>query len=177
MKKTRKTHPGLKKIKDSFYKIHEKLYEMQVKRFDLVKNAASREDYYQAILEDINKEGLANCGEMANIAQHKLNDNGIKADVVRLLFHQYRRGQSRSNGVCDHIFTVINLDKNADLRKPETWGNEAIIIDPWLGIAKRANLALKQIKELMEYSPTTEYYELMPHNHEDRVQRQKVIYH
>ena len=31
----------------------------------------------------------------------------------------------------DHVFVVAGLDKNADLSKPETWGDNAVILDPW----------------------------------------------
>jgi len=36
----------------------------------------------------------------------------------------------------DHVFVVVGLDKNADLKNPSTWGKEAVIIDPWGEIVK-----------------------------------------
>ncbi|QBR83742.1 hypothetical protein E3983_04850 [Legionella israelensis] len=66
-----------------------------------------------------NKLSIGNCGELAYQAlDYFLTETDFRAEVYHIV-----------NG--DHVFLVVNRDPNSDPAKPETWGSEAFICDPW----------------------------------------------
>lgn len=60
-----------------------------------------------------------NCGEMACLAFVTLMDSKVAPLDILSLTHG------------DHAFVVIGRDANSDLNKPDTWGNQSVICDPW----------------------------------------------
>ncbi len=56
-----------------------------------------------------------------------------------------------------HQFLVLGLDREADLSKPETWGENAVVVDPWyhlgdgeVGFALPAAEGLKHIENYFD---------------------------
>lgn len=67
------------------------------------------------------KYSLGNCHELAVLALYYIINfahNDINAEVYTI-----------DGG--DHVFLVLNRDPNSDPHKPETWGVNAVICDPW----------------------------------------------
>lgn len=76
-------------------------------------------DFRNALITD---HQFGNCMEHAIIAfaeMRRLNF-GIRSEIVYL-----------KNG--DHVFLVLDRMKGSNLNNPATWGNNAVICDPWAG--------------------------------------------
>ncbi len=63
---------------------------------------------------------MGNCEENANIVYYILKKAGIPKD-----FRMITTGK--------HLFTVWGLAPGADITNPDTWGPNAVVVDPWLG--------------------------------------------
>jgi len=63
---------------------------------------------------------MGNCEENSNIVYYILKKAGVPKD-----FRQITTGK--------HQFTVWGLAPGADIGNPDTWGSNAIVVDPWLG--------------------------------------------
>ncbi|MGD9580244.1 MAG: hypothetical protein AB7V50_02635 [Vampirovibrionia bacterium] len=157
-------------LKDKFIENHEKLERSRDTIIGVLKRYGSEEEYIQANLNIIKKIKIANCGEMAIIGQHLLKQKGIDVDIVRFRILEKGTDDLRYNkGVSDHVILVKNLDEDADINLPKTWGNDAIIIDPWFGIVKRSHLAFNQYKELFDFNPFDEEFNFSFSNYDDKL--------
>jgi len=63
---------------------------------------------------------MGNCEENSNIVYYILKHAGVPKD-----FRQITTGK--------HQFTVWGLAPGSDIGNPDTWGPNAIVVDPWLG--------------------------------------------
>lgn len=72
-----------------------------------------------------------NCQEQASVAYMHLinNTQGVKNAAFM--------------SVHNHCFVLMNFDDNADMTDPNTWGDDAVICDPWGGM-------VCSVKQLME---------------------------
>lgn len=166
----RENYRKYKHIERLFDKLQPTLNKMRKSFRKMAKFGNPYDEYINTLLDKTSTFKIANCGEMAFIAQYLLGLEGKKTDVVT--FNILARGTDRERtdkGVNDHTFLIMNLREKADVNNPQTWGRETIIIDPWLGITRRANLALKQIKELMNFDSSTEYLKFEKSNYQDLV--------
>ena len=102
---------------------------------------------------------VANCQERAFLVHNELNNMGIQSQNIRLNFIP-KDGQDINK---NHAFTVIGMAENADPAKPKTWGENAVIVDAWANIVKRASDGLEYLKGLFKYNPEVETYELSAH--------------
>lgn len=97
---------------------------------------SSFEEYISALKSYIKQNGsYMNCNECADLMQDKFNQKGIKSNNV-LLYTINSEGNRTS--LAEHVFTVIGLDENSDIKNPESWGKNAIICDGWADIAMPA---------------------------------------
>ena len=151
-----------------FEQLHQKLTDIRNKRNILYLDNIPYEDYIQRLLMDLKESKLANCGEMADIAQYLLKKEGIETERISMKI-MIKRDKLRP-GLSDHTFLIMNIADDADFTNPKTWGNEAILIDPWFGIAKRSHMALKQIYELMNVNNKKETPVFRIYNYPDAVQ-------
>lgn len=107
---------------------------MLLKRLDL-KITSQRLKYYRPDYDDflrilpiaIKKSGLANCGEMSAIIQNKM----LKKDIECHQVSMFIKNDKQKRDFIDHAFLIINLNPKSKLKNPKTWGNKAVIIDPW----------------------------------------------
>ncbi len=67
------------------------------------------------------KNGVGNCGESANVAFEVLRRAGIQARIF-----------NSANGG-GHEFVVMGLSEKADPDDPSTWGEDARVVDGWIG--------------------------------------------
>lgn len=77
---------------------------------------------------------VGNCTDQAIlVANYLIEKKGI--DNVALVCCSMK-GQNPLNPdeLEKHVFAVVGLDKNAKLSDPSTWGNKAVVLDPWSDI-------------------------------------------
>jgi hypothetical protein len=100
------------------------LFENPLNWFSLLKIRSLTTDLDSGSYEDIANvawtNGLGNCEENSTLVYYILKKAGVK-EHVRIL---------RSER---HSFTVWNIHSSGKTNKPSTWGDDAIVIDPWLG--------------------------------------------
>ncbi|NDL00994.1 hypothetical protein [Photorhabdus bodei] len=58
----------------------------------------------------------------AELMKHNQNDQ----QRIEVVAHRGAKGHSQT-----HCFVVVGRDPNSELSKPETWGSQAYVIDPW----------------------------------------------
>jgi hypothetical protein len=104
--------------------------------------------YIKKLRKGIEKFQAGNCGEMALLAQAEIIEAGKKANLVYLNVKDKLTGKDLPSK--QHTFVLMNLNDDGIVKSPETWDEDAIIVDPWSGIAKRANQGLKAILKLFD---------------------------
>lgn len=119
-------------------------------------SASDKTDYLK---KAIKFQKVANCQERAFLVHNELNSMGIQSQNIRLNFIP-KDGQDINK---NHAFTVIGMAENADPAKPKTWGKNAVIVDAWANIVKRASDGLEYLKGLFKYNPEVETCELSAH--------------
>ena len=120
-------------------------------KFELPKDYKS---FGKCIREIITRHKAVNCGEQAFIAQDDLLNKGKKADVVH--FDIAVKAYGDYDQERQHTFAVLNLAKDADIQNPKTWGQDAIIVDPWSGLVKRACQGIEFFKDIFDFDKDKE---------------------
>jgi len=100
------------------------------------------EQYINMIENEFQQYNHANCGERAYYLHNLMNQKGIDNTIIEI------SGNSASNS---HVFNVIGLDKNADINNPETWGENAIVVDVWAKKLTSAKSAIEYYKDFLGY--------------------------
>lgn len=95
---------------------------------------------------------VANCQECAFLIHDKLEKAGIPSQNIRLNFEQKNGFDTTKN----HAFTVIGMNKNADVSNPKTWGKNAVIIDAWSNMVTRVREGIDFIKQTFKFDPEKE---------------------
>lgn len=81
-----------------------------------------------------------NCQECADLMLDMLHKKGVVAENLCLI--TLNSDKNRVN-YAEHVFTIAGLDPKADISNPETWGQNAVIVDGWAGICMKANEGIK----------------------------------
>ncbi len=81
------------------------------------------EEYHRLTAEVAEKRKHGNCGEMAAVALEYVKGKGVSLDWVDF---------KDTRGVEDHSVLVIGRLPNSNLNKPQTWGRNAVVCDPWM---------------------------------------------
>lgn len=94
----------------------------------------------EATQEAVKETGAANCGEQAVLVSQKLDEKGIKNDIISM-------NTVRSTPNCHfvtggHTFCVIDGADGMNLQNPETWGENAVIADMWSGTVAKVKEAI-----------------------------------
>ncbi len=101
----------------------------------------------------------AGCRECSFLIRDRLEKMGIESQNIRFYVEQKNGFDTNKN----HAFTVIGLDKGADLNNPDTWGKNAVIVDGWANMVKRAKEGIEYFKTLFKYNPEKEVYKFEEH--------------
>jgi hypothetical protein len=141
-------------------KLDQKRDELDVWSY-LNSDSMSLTEYIEKIKELILNKKFGNCSEMAKIIQYEHLKKGIETHNIKLKIFDVKTDEY----LRDHVFSVRNLPVNADLTKPDTWGN-AILVDSWCGsgiVEKAKGLkeknkkdGLTQVLEFFCYDPKKE---------------------
>lgn len=103
-------------------------------------------DIYDAVDFAVRKTHTANCGEQAVLVSNSLSKKGILNKIVSMEVYKNNASNFPLNG---HSFCVIGLDDAADISKPETWGNDAVIVDLWSNTVAQARKAISFFSDFM----------------------------
>lgn len=102
---------------------------------------------YDKIMEKVSivakKHKIGNCDEQTSVAYTYLKNEKNLRKVVRL---------SLVKG--DHAFVVIGMNPLGDVKDPATWGQNAVVCEPW---GKRYFPAVQLFDQLNKLSPRTIY--------------------
>ena len=98
--------------------------------------------YINMIENEFQQYNHANCGERAYYLHNEMNKKGINNTIIEI------GGNTSENS---HVFNVIGLDKNADINNPETWGENALVIDVWANKLLPPKDAIAYYKEFLNY--------------------------
>jgi hypothetical protein len=85
-----------------------------------IKNAGSDYSYVKNISSVAHKLGSGNCGENAALSAVMLANYGVSP--------------VETFSIPGHSFAVIGRDPSSEMTDPKTWGNTAVIVDPWNNI-------------------------------------------
>lgn len=92
-------------------------------------------------IQATSKYSLGNCAELALQAlDHVLNTLHADMNAEIYLIH---------GG--DHVFLVMNRDPRSNPQDPATWGDAAVICDPWADKVYRASDYLSQLKNFYSF--------------------------
>lgn len=114
----------------------------------------SYEDFKREFIPLLEKFKVANCYEYALLTCLKLRDCGKQPLFTQILV------MNTETGVVDldrcHNTVVMGISEDADFNDPSTWGPEAIIVDPWIGVARSVPKAFNLFKEKISFNKETE---------------------
>lgn len=93
-----------------------------------------------------------NCRERANQAFSflKLRDLNIPGDVFAITTQPGKDPRQRGFHNGDHVFFVLNRSYPSDDNDPETWGEKAVICDPWSNLESSGIYPAYKYKEYMK---------------------------
>lgn len=128
-------------------------FEIQNMKTELKGFYLSVDNFVDQLKQKIKLTKHGNCNEQAEIIKQKFIKRGYKAYNVGIIITVNETKKIRDCG--EHVFTVFGLKENADLTKPSTWGNKAVIVDPWVNIVMKAHDGLKYIKRYMFFNSET----------------------
>lgn len=100
--------------------------------------------YLRELKRWFKKTKVANCREMADLACLELALKKISVSPVEANLKDIISGEIIP--YTDHCFALINLAPKARIENPKTWGKDAVIVDAWAGMVKRAQEGLNFIK-------------------------------
>ena len=109
-------------------------------------------DSWSSFIDDLKRavlsENAANCGEQAFLMQDVFLKNGEEAHNVCMTFYT-KKDKIYGN----HSFVVSGLSRNADIANPKTWGNEAVVTDPWSNVVLGAREAIDYFRKIFGFNP------------------------
>lgn len=101
-------------------------------------------NYYQTLVENIQKYRVANCADFAKLWNLLAKLNKIESKPAEL--HLVSKDGMLKGGI-DHAIHIINLRKNADLKCEKlSKMKDVLIVDPWLGFVDYAPNAERKFK-------------------------------
>ena len=104
---------------------------------DMVRYGYPEKDAVEMVVKET---GFANCGEQAILVSKKLDAEGIENKIIQMYICQNGSWHYVTGG---HAFCLIGTSDNMAVQDPETWGDEAVVVDMWSGIVQKASEALK----------------------------------
>ena len=88
------------------------------------------------------------CEDRARLLEKKFNENGTKSIVLNVADIEHF-GQDEGRG--SHTFCVVGMAENADTTDPSTWGENAVIVDAWIGKSFSVQEGIDYYKEFLRF--------------------------
>jgi hypothetical protein len=107
---------------------------------------------------DNNGNNNINCGDRAKIIQNQFSKTNTRCEIIGLMALDGAEWREDENGKYlwmprgEHAFCVIGLDENADTTDPTTWGENAVIVDAWLGKTFSVKDGIEYYREFFRYN-------------------------
>lgn len=109
--------------------------------------------------------GFGNCTEHAILSavflkeEKKIDNFGIVVafELNNVLKYIKNPKNYIYNETHNHVFIVSGLDKNAILKNPDTWGKNAVLIDPYRGVHGQIDEAVPRIKSGFEHPENVKF--------------------
>lgn len=117
-------------------------YEEIVSDINYLNNIRQRksiDDYVKITKERAPLMGVGNCSDQAILAANYLIEKKNYKNVAMIALTMKGQNPLDPGAIDQHVFAVMGLDKDADLTKPETWGENAVVVDPWGNICDPIN--------------------------------------
>ncbi len=111
---------------------------------------------YKILKQLIRKHKGANCRELVELMRYRLLEKGI--DCHRVALSIKSKDYTKTRMASDHVFLVVNMKQGANFEKPATWGNKAIIVDPWTQSVYRASEGVERLKTTFKLDESYEYF-------------------
>jgi len=114
--------------------------------------------YYESMISTTSKFSIGNCTELAiqaldYVLSHLFSSNiKINAEVYLI-----------SGG--DHVFLVLNRDPWSNPQDPKTWGENAVICDPWANKVFKASDYLSELKNFHRVNRKNSVEDFNPSKH------------
>ncbi|MDD3236467.1 MAG: hypothetical protein PHV37_00035 [Candidatus Gastranaerophilales bacterium] len=89
------------------------------------------DEYVKMTKERVPMLGAGNCSDQAILAANYLIEEKGAENVGLVACTMTGQDPFHPNNTDQHVFAVLGLDDNADLSNPETWGENAVMVDPW----------------------------------------------
>lgn len=117
-------------------------------------NPHSFDDFISELKTSMKTKRFANCHEHAFVAKHNLLKKGEDPHIISINILDIQTNKYKDKYSSYHIFTVFGLKKDAQFNKPETWGQEAVVVDTWGGnIVSKAQDAIEHFKIILGFNP------------------------
>ena len=108
----------------------------------------SYKGYIETLKAYIKDHGSSmNCQECADLMGNLLYEKGIPSTNI-FMYSTNKKGEQISR--VSHVFTVMGMDKNADLTNPDTWGENALICDIWADKCMKAKDGIEFYKDFFK---------------------------
>lgn len=130
---------------------------------------ASFDEFVDKLKRFVTVTNVADCGEHSIINQYAVLQKGERADSIAVGIIDLKTGKLSSNRHFNtHQFTVQNMSKNADINNPQTWGENAVVIDTWAdGLVEKSDVAINKLKNFFKLNPNKENFVFWKYNFVD----------
>ena len=129
--------------------------------YNMRNNSVNAKDKLEYVTNYMKTHRTANCRECSFVIYDKLKRMGQEPQNVKLDIIDVKTNKAVEN----HAFTVIGLDKNADITKPHTWGKNSIIVDAWCNIVKKSQDGLEYMKNLFGAGKDSKQFNFVKYSH------------
>lgn len=120
-----------------------------IKRYEHPLEYKDSYEEYQDTLDVTSKSGVGNCEEMAF---HALDYLACKTNLFAEIY--FIEGKIEDDG--DHVFVVVNRSRDSVPNDPSTWGDAAVICDPWAEKVYPASGYLAELKNFYVHDSENE---------------------
>ena len=110
----------------------------------------SNESIVTLIQQLLQNKKIGNCEEFNRYLQDLLYKQGVNSVMIKTKI----QNEKQHHYCNDHYCLATLLNPTSNLNDPNTWGNEAMILDAWMPIIAPALHALKRFKQVLKVDET-----------------------
>ena len=100
-----------------------------------IRQGTTIDEYVELTKEKAPQLGVGNCSDQAILAANYLIEEKKENNVALIALTLKGQNPVNVDAIDQHVFAVVGLDKNANLKDPDTWGENAVLVDPWGNIS------------------------------------------
>lgn len=144
--------------------------------FDNPNRPTTVEELAHSLEETMEKHHAGNCMEQAHLARFKLMERGKNSDCIGIETHDWwKTDEAGRRGALvpekTHLFVVMDMKPDANLSNPDTWGEDAVIVDPWNGFTAPVKEGLEKINKVFQIDKTHEQVNFFKDNPDSRLRK------